>query len=289
MFCAVFASVVQGARTRETIALKAGGVNPVRAWLPVIGLALGVGLALGLLQETAGVRAAAALSERAGVSRGELTRSGRIWYHAGPVVYSAREADADGERVADVLVLERDEQGRLLRQVQAERAQRLDPAQWSFENVVVRSYDPNDPAAPPRIERAAARTLSLATDRTPRLHPDELATLSLPTLAAYIGAVQKSGGSLGPARFAFHQRASAPLVALLFALLAVPLGLAVEGASSVALRALQGVLWIAGFLLLRDAAAGIAHPGGPAALLLPWGLLALFLAIATFRLTRAPR
>jgi lipopolysaccharide export LptBFGC system permease protein LptF len=288
-FAAAFVTVAQGARAREIVALKAGGVNPLVALAPVFGAALLAGLGLALVQETAGVRAAAVLAGRTGAMRGELTRSGAIWYNAGRVVYSARESDPEGERVADIQVLERDEQGRLLRQIHAERAVRLSPQQWRFENAVVRSFDPTDPTTPPQFERAADITLELAADRTPRLHPDELAALTLPTLGDYVSAVLAAGGSPGPARFVFHQRASAPALALLFALLAVPLALSIETTGALARRALQGVLWVALFLFLRDAGSGIAQAGGPPAVWLPWTTVAAFFALATVRLIRSPR
>jgi lipopolysaccharide export LptBFGC system permease protein LptF len=288
-FSAAFFTVAQGARAREILALKAGGVNPLVALLPVFGGAMLAGLALVLVQETAGVGAAALLAGRTGAIRGELTRSGAIWYNAGRVIYSARESDPEGERVADIHVLERDERGRLLRQIHAERAVRLSPQQWRFENAVVRSFAADDPTTPPRFERAADVTLELAADRTPRLHPEELAALTLPTLGDYVGAVLAAGGSPGPARFVFHQRASAPALCLLFALLAVPLALAIESSSALAQRALQGVLWVALFLFLRDAVGGVAQAGGAPALWLPWGLVALFFALAGAQLVRSPR
>ena len=154
-FCAAFFSVTQGARTRETVALKAGGVSPLVAFAPLLVAAVAIGIAQGYVQETGGVRAAAALSEQDGQVHGQLTRSGLIWFQAGRVIYSAREADAEGEEVADIHVLERDSEGRLLRQIQATRAQRLSPQQWSFEHAVVRSFDPSQPTLPPRLERSA--------------------------------------------------------------------------------------------------------------------------------------
>jgi lipopolysaccharide export system permease protein len=288
-FSAAFVTVAQGARTREIIALKAGGVNPVVAFAPILATALAIGIGLVLVQETAGVRAAAVLAEQAGTRRGEVTRSGLIWYQAGRVIYSARESDAEGERVTGIHVLERDAQGRLLRQIQAERAQRLSPQQWRFEQAVVRSFDPSMPTQPPRFGRADAVTLELATDRAPRLGPDELAALSLPMLGDYIGSVLAAGGSPGPARLAFHQRASAPLLALLFALLALPLALALESDRVLARQAFKGVLWIALVLFLRGAAGSLARSGGPAALWLPWATVGSFLAFATIRLARTPR
>jgi lipopolysaccharide export LptBFGC system permease protein LptF len=153
----------------------------------------------------------------------------------------------------------------------------------------VRTFDPASPTTPPRFERAAEKTLELAADRTPRLHPDELAALTLPTLGDYVSAVLGAGGSPGPARFAFHQRASAPALCLLFALLAVPLALTVETGGALAQRALQGVVWVALFLFVRDGVGGVAQTGGPSAMWLPWATVAFFFALATIQLIRSPR
>ena len=288
-FSAAFVTVAQGARAREIIALKAGGVNPLVALAPVFAGALAAGLGLALVHETAGVRAAAELATLDGVTRGEVTRSGAIWYSAGRVIYSAREADPEGERVADIQVLERDERGHLLREIHAERAQRLSAQQWRFENAVVRTFEPESPTTPPRFERGAELTLELATPRTPSLHPEELAALSLPTLGDYVSAVLAAGGSPGPARFVFHQRASAPALTLLFALLAVPLALSIETTGALARRALQGVLWVALFMFLRDAVGGFAKAGATSAVWLPWATVGSFMIFATVRLALTPR
>jgi len=288
-FAATFVTVAQGARAREIIALKAGGVNPLVALAPVFAGALLAGIGLALVHETAGVRAAAELATLTGVTRGEVTRAGSIWYSSGRVIYSAREADPEGERVADIQVLERDENGHLLREIQAERAVRLSSQQWRFENAVVRTFEPDAPTTPPRFERGAELTLELATDPTPRLHQDELAALSLPTLGDYVSAVIAAGGSPGPARFAFHQRASAPALSFLFALLAVPLALSIETTGALARRALQGVLWVALFMFLRDAAGTFAKSGGSAAVWLPWATMGSFFLLTSVRLARTPR
>jgi lipopolysaccharide export LptBFGC system permease protein LptF len=288
-FAAAFACVAQGARAREIIALKAGGVNPLVALLPIFVGACVAGVVLALVQESAGVRAAGLLAEKTGAMRGALMRSGVIWYHAGRVVYSAREADAEGETVREIQVFERDERGRLLRHIEAERAERLSPQRWSFEQMVLRSFDPEDPLHPPHFERAEQKTLELAADRTPRLHPAELAALPLPTLADYVSAVMAQGGSPGPARMVLHERASAPALALLLALIAVPLALGIERSGGLALPAFQGVLLVGAFLFARGAGAALAESGGPLAVWVPWGTLAAFLAFAGFELARTPR
>ena len=287
-FCAAFVCVSQGARSHEIVALKAGGVNPLVALIPIFAASLAIGIAFAFVQETVGVRAAAMLSEQAGELHGLVTHSGLSWKQAGRVIYGARDSDPEDERVMDIHVLERDSKGRLLRQIQAERAVRLGPQQWRFEQAVVRSFDPSQPTMPPRFERSAEVTLELAADPTPRLEASELAALPLPLLGDYVSSVLTVGRP-GPARAAFHQRASAPGVPLLFALLAIPLALSLEGGGGIAFRALLGVLWVAGFLFLRILAGTFGKSGGAAAVWMPWSLLGIFLSVASLRLARTPR
>jgi hypothetical protein len=96
-FVAAFWSAGNATLQRETLAMKAGGISPLVAFAPllVLGLALSV-LHFGAM-ETLGVRAAAALAARKNPSGGDVrVRAGGVWYHAGRVVYSAREVDRDG-------------------------------------------------------------------------------------------------------------------------------------------------------------------------------------------------
>jgi lipopolysaccharide export LptBFGC system permease protein LptF len=86
-----------------------------------------------------------------------------------------------------------------------------------------------------------------------------------------------------------HERASAPILALLLAALAVPLALGIERSGGVAFAAFQGVLWVAAFLFLRGAGATVGSGGGVLAVLMPWGSLALFSLLAAWQLIRSPR
>jgi lipopolysaccharide export LptBFGC system permease protein LptF len=97
------------------------------------------------------------------------------------------------------------------------------------------------------------------------------------------------GGSPGPARALLHERATAPALALLLAAIAVPLALRIERSGGLAFPAFQGVLLVAAFLFVRGAGAALAPTGGPLAVWLPWGTLALFLAFAGVQLARSPR
>ncbi|MDX1649668.1 MAG: LptF/LptG family permease, partial [Myxococcota bacterium] len=86
-----------------------------------------------------------------------------------------------------------------------------------------------------------------------------------------------------------HARLSGPWLAVLFALLAVPLGLKVETTRNLALPALQGVGVLFVFLLAREYGMSFSRHGALSAALVPWTVLGVFFAWGGFQLARVPR
>lgn len=290
-FTGAFFAVGNAARSHEIVAIKAGGVSPLQALLPVLGISLVIAALTLLLTETITVRSTAALGSLSGrESAGQISlRSGSIWYHTGRFIYNIRNPDAAGEGVDDIQVYERDERGRLVRRVDAAHAVRLAPNRWRFEDATVRVFLPDDPVEPPRVERAQEIELTLSSDRSPRLLQQELASLPLWELSDYVGTVLESGGDPGRARAQLHARLTGPLLAVLFALLALPLGLKVETTRNLALPALQGVGLLFVFLLAREYGMSFSRHGALSAALVPWMVLAVFFAWGGIQLARVPR
>ena len=85
-----------------------------------------------------------------------------------------------------------------------------------------------------------------------------------------------------------HQRLTAPLMVLLFALLAVPLGLRVEQTRSLAAPALQGVALLFVFLLAREYATALPTESATVAGLAPWLTVLLFGSWSAYLLYRTP-
>jgi lipopolysaccharide export system permease protein len=282
-FTGAFFAVGVLARSREIIAMKAGGVSPLVALLPVFTASALIAI-LGLLaNETLTVRATAALAQATGSASGGVElRAGTIWYHTGRYVYNIGSADAGSDSVRDIRVFERNAQGRLVRLVQAARARRLAPQEWSFEGATVREFDPAQPTLPPKVQRAREITLRLEEDRSPQLLQTEIAALPVWTLARYVQAAPHDAR----ARSLLHQRLTGPLLVLLFALLAVPLALRVEQTRSLALPALEGVVILFFFLLLREYGASFSAASPTASAVAPWAILAAFSALGAFQLTR---
>ncbi|MBW2243178.1 MAG: LptF/LptG family permease [Deltaproteobacteria bacterium] len=286
-FTGVLFSVGQAARHREIVATKAGGVSPLHALLPIFMISAGISLVSFVLNETITLRAASAVNARTGSSVGEVTlRSGSIWYHTGRIIYNIRDPRPEGQTVLDVRVFERNEEGRLIRLIHAREAERLAPHQWRFVGATIRSFDPLDAKNPPVVERAEEIVLELGEDRTPHLQQAELVVLPLATLAGYVGDVLDEGGNPGRARALLHSRLTIPFLVILFALLAVPLGLSVEQTRSLAMPALQGVGLLFVFLILREYSASFGARGELSAALAPWLTLLIFFALGGWRLSR---
>lgn len=282
-FGATFFAVGVLARNREIVAMKAGGISPRLALIPVFIAAALVAIVSLLANETLTVRATAALSERSGRPAGDIELgAGTIWYHTGRYIYNLSAPDARSESVSDVRVFERNEEGRLVRLIQAARARRLAPHEWRFEAATVRTFDPARPTAPPQVRRAREITLRLEEEGSPRLLQAEIASLPVWTLAQYVHA---SGGDVR-ARALLQQRLTGPLLVVLFALLALPLGLRVERTRSLALPALQGVIVLFFFLLAREYGASFTSASAVGAAVAPWAIVLAFAGLGGLQLAR---
>jgi lipopolysaccharide export LptBFGC system permease protein LptF len=289
-FTGAFFCIARALRSGEAVALKAGGISPLVAWLPLALLALALAGVHALALETLGVRAAGALARAQDPAGGDVrVRGGGIWYHAGRVIYRAQRVDERSGAARDVRVYERDGEGRLLRTIAAESAERLSPQRWRFERVRVVELDPADPDAPARERKADELMLTLAEDRSPRLSLRELGGLPLPSLRAYVDAALAAGDDPGAARVVLHNRLTAPLLVPLFALLAAALAGAADPARGLARAALVGGALLVVLLLARDYGTGFAARGGPAAAWFPWLTLGGFSLVCAACLRRVPR
>jgi LPS export ABC transporter permease LptG len=282
-FTGAFFAVGLLARSREIIAIKAGGISPLLALIPVFIASVFIAILALLANETLTVGASAALAKQSGAAGGGVElRAGTIWYHTGRYVYNIRSADAGSDSVRDIRVFERNDAGRMVRLIQAARARRLAPHEWRFEGATVRTFDPDRPEIPPRVERAREITLRLEEERSPRLLQAEIAALPVWTLSRYVQASPLDAR----ARSLLHQRLTGPLLVLLFALLAVPLALRVERTRSLALPALEGVVVLFAFLLAREYGASFSSASAAAAVAAPWAILLAFAGLGAFQLSR---
>jgi LPS export ABC transporter permease LptG len=289
-FAAAFLAIGVPARAQEIVAAKAGGIPPQRIAAPVLLAAAALSVVALLLFETLVRDSGAAYArERAGGAADTLFRNeGSFWYHHGRVLYNVSEANRDTRVLRGVRVYERDESGRLARAIEAESAHIADDHKWELKQAVFRSFDPDDPTAPPKVERLENAMLDVASERELALLDADANSLPLSELAAYIAAMHKSGRDPTRYRALFHARLAEPVSVLLFALLAVPLGFAVERTRSLAVAGIQGIAWVAAFYGVQATTEVLGAGGIAAAAAAPWIVLTGFGGFGAWRLLRTP-
>jgi lipopolysaccharide export system permease protein len=290
-FLGVFATIGQAARNREVLAMKAGGISPFRALVPIFLISAIIALFALILNESVTVPFRAEVSAYRYGTHGQLAiRGDLVWYHTGRFIYYTPSLESDHGVIRDFRILERGRDGRLQRFVYAATATQVSKREFTLHDAVIRRFDPNDPDAPPDVERAPEITLTLADRDLPELD-HEAKALPLNALSAYVRAALNAGVNAAAACVALHARLTLPLLVPLFALLAAPFAFLVEQTKSLARPALQGVGLIALFMVSRDYGDGIAAQAGNvhAAMLVPWLTVLTFATFGAWRLTRTRR
>jgi len=285
-FAAAFVTLGTAARSQEITAMKAGGISPLRAILPVLAAAAalaGVSLAL---NETVVLRAARAV-DRLEQGRDFALQRGSFWHGSGDTIYNVRDADPTSRRLQGVTILELTPEGRLRRSVQAPEARVARDGRWILEDALLRRFE-GSALDPPQTERARSLVLP-APQKSDKLLLDERAsTLSIADLEHAIRA-RGEGGEVRRFRALLHERLTDPVTVLLFAWLAIPLALRVEQTRSLAAPALQGVLVIVAFFFLRNLGGTLASQGAAPASATPWAILLAFAVFAGMQLRQVPR
>jgi len=287
-FGAAFLCIGIPARALELVAMKTGGIAPLRIASPLLAAALALsGLTL-LANETIVLDASMTRLGRDDEGGGLFQARGSFWYSRGDFLYNVEEADRASRTLHGVRVFERDGTGRLVRRLEARSAHISEDHRWHLRNATVRSFDTSDPTAAPRTERLPEAILTVGTERNLALLDADAKTLSLFRLREYIRAVEDEGRN--PTRYLamFHERLAAPASVLLFTLLGIPLGLAVEQSRSLAVAGIQGVALLGLFYAVKTLASILAGSGVAAAVPGPWFVLGAFGGYAVWRIARAP-
>jgi lipopolysaccharide export system permease protein len=285
-FGAAFLCLGLPARAYEVLAAKTSGIAPARIAAPVLATACAFSLVALLLNETVVLRTAQRLD---GARDGhQLFQSqGEFWYQRGNTLFEVRAADRDTQTLQSVVIYERDGRGRLLRRVEADRAHIEPDHRWRLENARFREFPTADPEAAPRIETHVSAWFELGDAGDLALLGADPRGLTLLGLREYIRAIEHDGRDTTRYRSLWHARLADPLTVLLFAALAVPLGLAVERARSLAVPAIQGVGLLAAYYALQTTAGVIGAAGVTAAVLAPWLVIGSFGAFGAWRFARA--
>lgn len=286
-FAAAFVALGTAARSLEFVAIKAGGVSPLRILVPVVlaGVVVsGLGLAA---NETLGIRAHEAWRRHV---RGEDQvefRRGSFWYHKGRYVYNVGDADPQARQLRQVAIFELDASGQLVRSIQAVRARIDDHGRWQLDDAVIRQFVPGAPGAPVAFERLPHTELVLTEELA--LFDAGVQGLSIADLREYREDRPPDDPEAIRAQALLHDRLTEPLSAFVLVLLAIPLGLQVERTRSLAVPALQGVGALFVFWTVREYGMTLASQGIVAPAATPWLILAVFAAASAWLLARTPR
>jgi lipopolysaccharide export system permease protein len=288
-FAAAFFCVGLAARAREVMAIKIGGISPQRMAVPILAAATAISLVAFVLDETLVLRASREWNRLENPGEEVSFRRGSFWYHRGDAIYNVREVDRKSKTLHGVRVFQTNPRGRLDRSFRADVVRIDESHRWHFQDATVRTFDPSRPAAAPVVERREETVLAVTAERDLALLEAGAQTLSLLDLGEYIRARSDEGRDTARYREMLYSRLANPLAVLVFAFLAIPLGLAVEQRRSLAAAAVVGIAILGFFYTARTTASVIAAGGHEAAAYGPWLVLAVFAGVGAVRFARAPR
>lgn len=218
-------------RTREYTAMRATGLGPWRLAVPVLAVTFGLGVALVILHDVVGVRAAERAEEigalrfgRGGDKRRYLAaREPKRWFRGidGRRIYNLR-GHLPGGGFERVTVLEVDAEFRLARRIDASR---MRPAgdEWLLEDVEDRTFRPDGSLG---LERAPARTYHF--DEPPEAFsvvPGRPSQMRWRTLLQQIGLRRRLGLPVEEFSLERYNRLAYPFAGVSGALVAVALAL----------------------------------------------------------------
>jgi len=288
-FLAAFSTAALSAYANEWIALRAGGVAIWRFALPLLGCGVTVAVGTVLLHETVIVEARQEWNRHRDGDANIRFREGSFWYQRGGRIYRVREADRDSRVLREVRIFERDERGRLLRSIAADRIEILDSHRWRFLDAVFREFAPDDPTRPARVDRATSRVLEIVDPRDAALINADPASLPLGALRSFIRSKEAKGTSAAPQWALLYGRVADWTAIPLLVGVGVALGLAVERSRSLGRSAAWATLTLAGYYGLRNVGSVLTAEGmlGPG--VAPAVLSALLAGGAALLLARAPR
>ena len=285
-FAAAFFCVGLPARRHEFTAIKAGGISPQRVCIPILFAAAMLTIGTFFINETVALGASREWGHFGRNDDGVEFRRGTFWYHRGNTIYNVYSADPEHKTLHVVTIFELAPNGRLLRSIAAKSVQIVDELNWAFQNATVRTFDPGDPLKPPKIERVERTVLVVGAPQDLALLNADAGTLSLGDLLDFIDGLAAQGRDTAPYEAMYHGRLTAPLTVLLFAFLAIPLGLRVEQTRSVAPAAIRAIGVVAAFYVLRWVTNFAVSRGVPLSAVAPFTHFAIFATFGIWQFAR---
>ncbi len=286
-FAAAFFTLAFSSHWLEVTAIKTGGISPRRAILPIVISACLVAAGSFALGETWILSATRDWNRQQRGSGPDISyRQGSFWYHKAKTIYNISSADPTSDTLQGVRLFELNGRGRLLRSVEAPEVVIGKDDVWHFHDATIRRYDPNSPASPSQVESAADFSLAVS-DRSPiAMIETDLQSLSIAKLREYIATRKAEGEAAHRIEAVLYARYADPLVVVLFALLAAPVGLLVESRRSFGVPVFLGIITVAAYFTLRSVSSTLASEGILPALIATGCLHLLFACLGIFGLNR---
>ncbi len=288
-FAAVFFALGLPARAHEITAIKSGGISPQRTAIPLLGAAALLSVVSLGVNESVVLQATRRWNQLQTPGSEVTFRQGSFWYHRGDSIYNVQHADPETRVLHGVSVFELSRTGRLVKSLLSESVEVGEGNRWRFHGAVERTFDPSQPAAPPRTRRRQTLDRDVASEHDLALVDESAKTLSLVNLRQYISNQIRDGRDSHRYQALLQARLAEPVTVLLFSLLAIPLGLAVERTRSLATSALTGIVTIGVFYTFRTTVDVLAASGVASAIAGPWMILVAFFGYGTLQLARVPR
>jgi LPS export ABC transporter permease LptG len=289
-FAASFLCFGLPASRREITAVKTGGVAPGRLAVPVLAAAALLSAVSLAMNETFLLGATREFTRLEYPEESVAFGRDSFWYHRGNTFYNVARGDDDAQSLQAVRIFELDPRGRLLTSLVADRVTLDADERWHVQGAVRRRFDPGLPAAAPVTERVESVVLDMGGHADMALLEASESTLSLPQLLGAIALRSRQDRDASRYRAMLHARLATPASVLLFALLAIPVGLSVERSRNLAVSGLAGIALVGVFHAVWHVATLLSRSGFAPAAPVTWGALGLFAAGALAYLqTRSPR
>lgn len=287
-FAAVFIVFASAGRAMELVAIQTGGVRLGRIVIPVLLTALILSFAGAILQETVVLRADQLWSAQARSAADEIDFGRKaFWYHKGSTITNVQKADPRTRTLHGVEVFERGPDGLVTRVIRARRVRITPDGVWQIENGRIWTFDPANPADPPLLRENVSIDLDLDALGGDALLGADPSLLPLPALARHLEAdTEDTGANRRRLIDRYHERLSQPWLVVLFALLALPFGLRVDQTGRLVRPALESVVVLALFFLLRSAGTTLAQEQLFPVGVTPWLSIGVFGAASVLALRR---
>lgn len=275
-FAAAFFCVGLPARRMEFTAIETGGISPQRVTTPILCAAALLSMVSLFVNETVVLGASREWNHFGAEEDVVEFRRGTFWYHRGNTIYNVYNADREKMTLDQVSIFELSSSGRLARSIIAKHVRIVDDLNWEFQKVVIRTFDPADPTQPPRIEHHKSVILAVGAQEDLALLNADAGTLSLGDLLEFIEGMAAEGHNTTSYVATYHSRLTESLTVLLFALLAIPVGLSVERSQSVAVAATRAIAVVGAYYLFRNLTGFAVSQDFALAAMSPWIHFAIF-------------